>query len=57
VISVGGFLGLGAKLVKIPFDRLEFRDSTGHNNKNVILPGITRQALLSMQSYHYTSQG
>jgi len=54
VISIGGFLGLGAKTVRVPFDRLQF-GATSDNH--VVLPGATVDALNAMPEYHYTNQG
>lgn len=47
VVSVGGFLGLGSKLVAIPFDQLK-RDAD-----RVVLPGVTKDALNAMPSFVY----
>jgi sporulation protein YlmC with PRC-barrel domain len=49
VISVGGFLGLGSKLVSVPFDQLQIE------NDRVVLPGATKASLEGMPEYHYTS--
>ena len=48
VISVGGFLGMGAKLVSIPFDQLKIQDD------KVVMPGATKASLEGMPDYHYT---
>jgi hypothetical protein len=45
ILSVGGFLGIGAHLVVAPFDALLIDDD------EVVLPGATRQALTSMTIY------
>jgi sporulation protein YlmC with PRC-barrel domain len=49
VISVGGFLGMGAKLVSVPFDQLKF------DNDKIVMPGATKASLESMPEYHYTN--
>lgn len=47
VISVGGFLGMGAKLISVPFSKLKI----GKNK--VIMPGATEQALKQMPTYKF----
>lgn len=47
IISVGGFLGIGSKLVAIPYDHLH-RDSG-----KMILPGATKDALNTMPGFTY----
>jgi hypothetical protein len=48
VLSVGGFLGIGAKLVAVPFERLQI-DREG----NVTLPGATRDSLRDLPEFKY----
>jgi len=50
VISVGGFLGLGSKLVEVPFDELHFGNSSFDNH--IVMPGMTKGALIAMPEYH-----
>lgn len=47
VVSVGGFLGLGSKLVAVPFDQLK-RDAD-----HVTLPGATKDTLNAMPNFVY----
>jgi PRC-barrel domain len=49
VISVGGFLGMGSKLVSVPVDlhRIE--------NDRIIMPGATKASLEGMAAYRYTN--
>ena len=49
VISVGGFLGLGSKLVSVPFDQLKIE------NDRIVMPGATKASLEGMPEYRYTS--
>ena len=49
VISVGGFLGMGAKLVSVPFDQLKIE------NDKIVMPGATKASLEGMPEYHYTN--
>jgi len=44
-LSVGGFLGMGSKMVEIPFDKLRFGNT---NNRVVTIPGMTKDALSSL---------
>jgi sporulation protein YlmC with PRC-barrel domain len=49
IISVGGFLGMGAKLVSVPFDQLKIE------NDKVVMPGATKASLEGMPEYRYTN--
>jgi sporulation protein YlmC with PRC-barrel domain len=49
VVSVGGFLGMGSKLVSVPFDQLKFE------NDKIVMPGATKASLEGMPEYHYTN--
>jgi sporulation protein YlmC with PRC-barrel domain len=49
VISVGGFLGMGGKLVSVPFDQLNI------GNDKIVMPGATKASLEGMPEYRYTS--
>jgi sporulation protein YlmC with PRC-barrel domain len=57
VIDVGGVLGIGAKRVEVPFDKLQFGNVKGSSDNRVVLPGATTDALNAMPDYHYTGQG
>lgn len=50
VISVGGFLGIGSKLVEVPYDRLKLEA----NNK-VVMPDASSDQLKGMQSFSYNT--
>jgi len=49
VLSVGGFLGMGAKLVSVPFDQLKVQDN------KIVMPGATKASLEGMPDYHYSN--
>ena len=49
VISVGGFLGMGSKLVSVPFDQLKIQDN------KIVMPGATKASLEGMPEYHYSN--
>jgi sporulation protein YlmC with PRC-barrel domain len=48
IIEVGGFLGLKRHRVAIPVDQLKFED-----NKKVMLPGATKDALKALPEFEY----
>jgi sporulation protein YlmC with PRC-barrel domain len=49
VLSVGGFLGMGSKLVVVPYSSLQVRD------KKMVLPGATRESLKSLPEFKYSN--
>lgn len=49
VISVGGFLGMGSKLVSVPFDQLKIQGD------RVMMPGATKESLKGMPEYKYSA--
>jgi sporulation protein YlmC with PRC-barrel domain len=49
VISIGGFLGMGSKLVSVPFDQLKIE------NDKIVMPGASKASLEGMPEYHYTN--
>ena len=49
VLSVGGFLGMGSKLVSVPFDELKIQ------NDRIVMPGATKASLEGMPEYRYTN--
>jgi sporulation protein YlmC with PRC-barrel domain len=57
VISVGGILGVGARMVEVPFDKLQFGNVTGSSDNRIVMPGVTKDVLNAMPEYHYTTQG
>ena len=50
VISVGGFLGIGSKLVEVSYDRLKLEA----NNK-VVMPNATKDELKGMKDFSYNT--
>ena len=57
IISVGGFLGIGSKLVSVPYDKLQFGDTKNNNGNRVVMPGAGKDALNGMPDYHYSKNG
>jgi hypothetical protein len=49
VLSVGGFLGMGTRLVIVPYDTLTFSD------KKVMLPGGTKDGLRMLPEFKYSA--
>ena len=47
VLSVGGFLGMGAKYVVVPFNSIQVKD------KKMILPGATKASLGALPAFVY----
>jgi hypothetical protein len=47
VLSVGGFLGMGTRLVVVPYDTMKASD------KNMVLPGATRESLKALPEFNY----
>lgn len=56
VLSVGGVLGVGAKLVTVPYEKVKFPDNVDNNNSRVMLPGMTADALNGMPDFHYAAR-
>jgi len=51
VLEVGGFLGIGGRLVAIPFESLEFDDTGG--TLRIVLPGASRDKLKALPAFDY----
>ena len=47
IIAVGGFMGVGAKLVAVPYGQLK------RDGDRLVLPGVTKEALDAMPSFSY----
>jgi hypothetical protein len=52
VLSVGGFLGIGAKRVAVPFDRLQYNAE----RERWTLPGATKDSLRERPSFAYSEE-
>ena len=53
VVSVGGFLGIGSKLVAVPYDQLRY-DHPGTKDSRVVMPGATKDSLGTMPNFTYS---
>ncbi len=52
VVSVGGFLGMGNKLVAVPYDQLHFE--TDKDQTKITMPGASKEALNAMPTFTYS---
>ncbi|QQS12210.1 MAG: PRC-barrel domain-containing protein [Rhodospirillales bacterium] len=50
ILSVGGFLGMGTRLVAVPYDALRFADN------KVMLPGATKEGLQNLPEFKYSKE-
>jgi hypothetical protein len=50
VLSVGGFLGMGTRLVVIRYDSLKFADN------KIVLPGGTKDGLKMLPAFQYAKE-
>jgi sporulation protein YlmC with PRC-barrel domain len=50
VISVGGFLGIGGKLVTVPFDQLT---PAANDRKALTMPNASKESLKAMPAFNY----
>src|SRR4051812_46453810 len=56
VMSVGGFLGMGNRLVTVPYTQLKLGDTKHASSDNrVVMPGATKESLKAMPEFHYTA--
>jgi sporulation protein YlmC with PRC-barrel domain len=56
IIEVGGVLGIGAKTVAVPFNKLELTPASGNSGDHLVLPGATKDRLAAMPDYHYAAR-
>ena len=52
VVSVGGFLGIGNKLVAVPYDQLHLE--TDKDQTKITMPGASKEALKAMPTFTYS---
>ncbi len=50
VLSIGGFLGMGTRLVVVRYDSLTFAD------KKIVLPGGSKDGLKMLPAFEYTKE-
>jgi len=49
ILSVGGFLGMGTKLIVLPYESLKATEN------KLILPGVTKDALKDLPEFKYAT--
>jgi sporulation protein YlmC with PRC-barrel domain len=49
IIQVGGFLGLGSRLIAVPYTSLQISD----DGRRIVLPGATKQQLEQVPEFKY----
>jgi PRC-barrel domain protein len=49
IIEVGGFLGIGGKLVAVPYTALQISDG----GRRIVLPGATKEGLRALPEFKY----
>jgi len=58
IVSVGGFLGMGTRLVAVPYTQLKLGDTKNASSDNkVVMPGATKDTLKGMPEFRYTNRG
>lgn len=50
IVSVGGFLGVGDRLVAVPYESISWRENTG------VLPGATKDRLKTFPEFKYAAR-
>jgi len=53
VLSVGGFLGMDAKYVVVPYSDLTFGNTQTNSDNRVVLKGVTKESLKTDPPYSY----
>jgi hypothetical protein len=54
VIDVGSFLGVGGKLVLVPFDAITVEPDSSGKGQILVVPGATKDALKSLPEFKYS---
>jgi len=58
ILSVGGFLGMGTKLVAVPYTQLTLGDTKNASSDNrVVMSGATKESLKAQPEFNYTNRG
>ena len=50
ILSVGGFLGMGTRVIAIPYESLRFADN------KIMLPGATKDSLKALPEFKYAKE-
>jgi PRC-barrel domain len=51
VLQVGGFLGIGGRLVAVPYNQLQVSE----DGRKIVLPGASKDALKKLSEFKYES--
>jgi sporulation protein YlmC with PRC-barrel domain len=55
ILSGGGFLGMGTKLVAVPCQQLQLGDTKHASSDNkVVIPGATKESLKALPDFDYS---
>ena len=57
VIATGGFLGVGARTVQVPFERLQLNPGQLNGEHRVTMPGMSQEAINAMPEYQDAGRG
>jgi sporulation protein YlmC with PRC-barrel domain len=58
IVSVGGFVGMGKKLIAVPYTQLKLGDTKHASSHNkVVMPGATKDSLKAQPQFRYTNRG
>ncbi|HYZ63929.1 MAG TPA: PRC-barrel domain-containing protein [Acetobacteraceae bacterium] len=49
ILQVGGFLGLGARLIAVPYEQLQITD----DGRKIVLPGASKAQLEKLPEFRY----
>jgi sporulation protein YlmC with PRC-barrel domain len=49
IVQVGGFLGIGSRLIAVPYSSLQISD----DGKHIVLPGATKEQLKGLPEFTY----
>ena len=57
ILSVGGFLGMGSKLIAVPYGSLRLGDTKHASSDNkVVMVGATKDSLRALPNFNYTGR-
>lgn len=57
VLSIGGFLGMGERMIVVPTSTLKVAyDKDKSDNTKIVLPGATKEQLKGIPEYTYTKK-
>lgn len=57
VVCVGGFPGMGSKMVEVRFDKPRLGNTKDSSDTRVVMTGLSNDALTAKSDYHYANNG